>query len=279
LNVDNIFIKTSPSYSTTKVNLKSTSAVKENEKEVYKAPDTGFMSAADKLYKRIDKLRTNYESLDRMNSRNVVSLASNAICKGNTIHTNLSNMAYKFQEQISRILCSGSSIEEIESKIKAIENKMNAAAKEANAKMDILTSLSDSLFKLGNIAQDMKNNDLDSYDGVEFIKELIEKLDTNIDNFTDDKDAVSEKISKDLDNIYGKESRKKLEKKKQEFEEKIDDIKDKLKNPNLSNEEINKLKVLLNLYTHRVEAITNILDIFNKFSNPDNASLENKENQ
>ena len=39
------------------------------------------------------------------------------------------------------------------------------------------------------------------------------------DNILDSKELIiNEKISKDLDNIYGKESREKLEKKKEEFE-------------------------------------------------------------
>lgn len=278
MNIDNIFIKTSTASSTIKNNKSGISKTETNEITVSKAPDTGFMNAADRIYNRISGLRSNYQSLDRMNARNVVSLASNAICKGNSIHTNISNIAYKFQEQISRILCSSLSQDEIEQKIKAIESKMNAVAKEANAKMDILTSLSDSLFKLGNIATDMKNNDLDSYNGVEFIKKLIEKLDTKTDDFskinTDDKNEVNEKILKDLDNIYGKESKKKLEKQKEEFEKIINEIKDKLKNPVLPDEEICKLNTLLELYNHRINAIVNILNIFDEYSKPNNTDKE-----
>lgn len=273
MNVDSIFIKVS----SPTVTKSSKTTVQETSKEVKSTSselsDTGIMNSVDKIYTRIDKLRSNYQSLDRMNARNVVSLASNAICKGNSIHTNISNIAYKFQEQISRILCSNLSQSEIEEKIRAIESKMNAAAKEANAKMDVLISLSNSLFELGNIAKNMQDNNLDSYDGVEFIKKLIDKLDPKVDDFsktdTDNKDEVDEKILKDLDNIYGKDSQRELEKKKTEFEEKIDEIKDKLKNPNLSNEEINKLNTELELYTHRVNAVDNILDIFSKFSKSD----------
>lgn len=269
MNIENIFITTTSSQKTSKSTKTQTKASTKEETVSYETLNTGSMNAADKLYKRIGSLKTNYTSLDRMNARNVVSLASNVICKGNDIHTSLSDIVYRFQAQISRILCSGSTKEEIENQIKAIEDKINAAAKEANVKMDILISLSDSLFKLGNIAQDMKNNDMDSYNGVDFIKQLIEKMNTKVDDFskTDtDEDTVKEKITKDLDNVYGKESQRKLEKKKEEFENRINEIKERLQNPNLAIEETNKLKALLELYTHRVDAISNILDIINQFS-------------
>lgn len=273
MNIENIFI-TIPANRMISKNVAMQPAEppesKSTDSSSFEFSNMDLMNVADKVYRRIDNLRTNYQSLDRMNARNVVSLASSVICKGNNIHTNLSNLVYKFQTQISKILCSGATEEAIESKIRAIENKMNAAAKEANAKMDILISLSDSLFKLGNIALDMKNSDMDSYNGVDFIKQLIEKLDTKVDDFSktniDNKEEINEKILKDLDNVYGKESQKMLEKKKKEFEEKIDEIQDCLQNPNLPKEEINRLKVLLELYNHRINAILNILDILNNFS-------------
>ena len=282
LNINNTSIVASANNEIVKKpKIKTESArAEKTETDTVEKFDADFMSAADRIYGRIGSLKTNYTSLDRMNARNVVSLASSAICKGNDIHTSLSNIVYRFQEQISRILLSGGTKEEIESKIKAIEDKMNAAAKEANAKMDILISLSDSLFKLGNIALDMKNNDMNSYNGVEFIKQLIEKLDTKVDDFSrieTSKEKINEKISKDLDNIYGKESREKLEKKKEEFEDKTDEIKDALQNPNITTEEANRLKALLDLYIHRIDAISNILDIFDQFSSAHSSSDTSKE--
>lgn len=280
MEINSLFITTS---SRCKISKNETykKEAKETDTLTFKTPDTGFMNAADKIYRKIDGLKTNYNSLDRMNARNVVSIASNAICKGNDIHTSLSNIIYRFQAQIGKILCSGYSEEEIESKIKDIEDKINAAAKEANVKMDILISLSDSLFELGNIALDMKNNDMDSYSGVDFIEQLIEKLNTKVDDFSKsdtDKDSIDKKIYKDLDNIYGKESRRKLEKKKEEYEKRMDNIKDSLQSPDLSNEETNRLRTLLNLYNHRINAISNILDIFDTFSSETVASDADKQN-
>ena len=58
----------------------------------------------------------------------------------------------------------------------------------------------------------------------------------------------------------------------------MDDIKDSLQSPDLSNEETNRLRTLLNLYNHRINAISNILDIFDTFSSETVASDADKQN-
>ena len=110
MEINSLFIITSSGCKISK-NETYKKEAKETDTLTFKTPDTGFMNAADKVYRKIDGLKTNYNSLDRMNARNVVSLASNAICKGNDIHTSLSNIIYRFQAQISKILCSGYSEE------------------------------------------------------------------------------------------------------------------------------------------------------------------------
>ena len=259
---------------TYKTNTKNAVKIEETSKQEDTScdtTDTSYANPADKIYNRIYKLRTNYQALYKMNARNVVSAASNALCKGNSIHTNLSNQIYRHMNEISKLLKTCTSKEELDKKIKEIEDKMNAAAKEADTKIDILIDISDSLFNLGNIAKDMKNNDMNSYEGTEFTKLLIEHIDTKVDSYSNikDKEDANKKIAENLDKIYGKETSKKLEEKQKEFEEKLKDIKDSLKNIYLDDSEIRKLKTLVELYTYEIERISSILDTINSFKKED----------
>lgn len=131
----------------------------------------------------------NYEAFKKAGAKNVTGLAFAALNKSNAVVKNASVKIQSLFNKLARILTGGETDpDKIKEKEKAVEKKIEALMKEAAAKLDILSDISQSLFKIHKLTLEMGIFNMQTHEILDFMNKMITGVNEGTDDFSDIKE-------------------------------------------------------------------------------------------
>lgn len=208
------------------------------------------------------------DALNKSGAKMLVPAADKMMQKGNAIVRNSTAAIYNLQDELSALSSNKNlSPEEIEAKQKLIVAKIDAIQKEGMAKLDIISTLAESLPRMIGLAKDMQDNGIPLSALTEIFDKLLENMSTDVSSFkdADSVEKVQEISKENLKNILGADTSDKTDKLFKEIESKIVDAKGIIKDPQSSKEEKSKAKLELKIYSMQKEIVNSLVEKIRSF--------------
>ncbi len=213
--------------------------------------DKQIYAGLTNLYEVSASIAQNEKSLGDIGCVALKSVASKAKNKLSNINQSALSALKRLSGDLNGILNDKKlSEEEKESKIKMIMAKKDAIIAEAEAKADALLKISDMLSTLVPVFLDLKAMGINTNEITEALTGMIDSINVAPSNLNDAKnpDDVKKLSKENLKNIFGNNSQNFVQKNIQKFDSKIDKLKEKLANKDLSNQEKTQAQSELKAY-------------------------------
>lgn len=209
------------------------------------------------------KIAENKKILKDIGCTPLTGVAESGFGKAKSISENLKNTLKGFYTELNSILQDEKLSEtEKKEKIKLLEAKQEAVIKEANTKILALLKITDTLLRIAPTIIQLKEQGLDTKEMTDSLTELVNKVDSQPTKFNNSKDIdeVKELGNDKIKNLFGNNTEKMFKEEIDKYKAKENELKTKLNNKEISNEERKKLETELKAYT----IIRELYEIFNK---------------
>ncbi len=141
-------------------------------------------------------VQLNYEAFKNAGAKNITGLAFSALNKSNMVVKGANAKIQGFFSKLIKLNTSDDmDPEKVQEKSKTIEKKIEALIKEANAKLQLLSDISDSLFKVHKLTLEMGIFNMQTHDILDFMNKMISGIDEGTDDFSDIEKEISEEES------------------------------------------------------------------------------------